>query len=198
MVSKTISAPVSDAPTNDQYLVVGLGTGFNVCPVKKDRDGQITCLEAELGHVAPPASVVAILEGHFVRDADLFPTVEDCFSGRGLSKLLALIAALAPIDAAEVVSSHLSGSDPLATQALELMAELLGAMARDMILQYLPLGGLYFAGSVARGLFDSGFGPVFLKELARRERFKAQLQNVPVNLINDDVAALIGCVAASR
>jgi glucokinase len=193
----TISEHAAGAPKNDQFLVVGLGTGFNVCPVKKVGNGPAVCLEAELGHVARPASVSIFLETRFALDADQFATVEDCFSGRGLSNLHALLTKSAPIDPADIVANHALGTDRHATQALELMADMLGALAREMVLQYLPLNGLYFAGSVARGLFDAGFGPNFLQGSAKHDQFEAQLQNVPVSVIKDDAAALIGCVVAS-
>jgi len=195
---ETITETVPDAPKNDQFLVAGLGTGFNVCPVKKIGMSGAVCLEAELGHVAPPLCVIEALEVRFAQSSDHFQSVEDCFSGRGLSQIYGLLAGREQIEAADIVASHASGTDQHATQALELLAGLLGALAREMALQYLPLNGLYFAGSVARGLFDAGFGPVFQTSFAKHRRFETQLQHVPVFLITDDAAALIGCVSASR
>ena len=42
---------------NGQYLVVGLGTGFNVCPVVEDINEKPVCLQVELGHISLPSSV---------------------------------------------------------------------------------------------------------------------------------------------
>jgi len=192
----SIARPARPASQNGQYLVAGLGTGFNVCPVKMLPTGGTTCLEAEMGHVATPISVMKILEARLNGGAADFALIEDCFSGRGLSRLHGLMSARTPIDAAQIVANFCSDGDRDAELALEVLAEVLGALARELVLQYMPLNGLYFAGSVVRGLFDAGFAPIFLANFARQGRFGTQLQSVPVSLVNDDAAALIGCVAA--
>ncbi len=194
---EAISETTPDGPQNGQFLVAGLGTGFNVCPVKMTENGHAVCVEAEFGHVAPPLGVLRRLEIRFPGETFRFASVEDCFSGRGLSQLHALMAQDAPIDAATIFANHALARDRNATAALELLAELLGVLAREMVLQYLPLNGLYFAGSVARGVFDAGFAPVFRQSFADFGRFAPQLGHVPVSVIKDDAAALIGCVAAS-
>ena len=37
--------------------IVGLGTGFNVCPVVEDINEKPVCLQVELGHISLPSSV---------------------------------------------------------------------------------------------------------------------------------------------
>lgn len=182
---------------NNQYLVAGLGTGFNVCPVSMDGERGVVCSAAELGHAELPTGIRQSLEGHFGPRAQQFVSVEDCFSGRGLSALHALMADCEPMDGADVFARHVAGADPNSTRALDLLAQLLGQFAREMVLFYMPLGGLFFAGSVARGLFDAGFGDSFQRAFAQHGRFQERLQHVPVSVIQDDAAALVGCVAAS-
>jgi len=47
--------------TNRQSLVIGIGTGFNTCPVIAAADGNV-CMEVEAGHVGLPISVARKIE----------------------------------------------------------------------------------------------------------------------------------------
>lgn len=77
-----------DRARNGQSLVVGLGTGFNVCAVRALPGGAVTAMEAEEGHTNLPANI-------YLRLADLlgeeqaagFRSTEETFAGRGLSRL---------------------------------------------------------------------------------------------------------------
>ncbi|NOX41200.1 MAG: glucokinase, partial [Alphaproteobacteria bacterium] len=190
--------PQTDTYRNGQSLIVGIGTGFNVCPVKVELGRRPSCLAAELGHAGLPLSLIALLEERFPGEARSFRTVEDCFSGNGLSTIFSLLGGSPALSGAEIVAQHIAGNDPAATGTLELFAALLGGLCKEMALQYLPLNGIYFAGSVARGLFQSGLSPVFLNAFANHRQFQEQLSNTPVALILDDAAALLGCVNACK
>lgn len=76
---------------NNQALVAGMGTGFNVCMVKSGRSGP-TVIEAELGHASLPASVRDPLVAELARGADRFATIEDLFSGRGLAQVYRILS----------------------------------------------------------------------------------------------------------
>ena len=49
----------------------------------------------------------------------------------------------------DISKAHIDKTDQHATQTLELFSEMLGLMTRELIVQYLPFGGIYFAGSVS-------------------------------------------------
>jgi glucokinase len=186
----------TDIYRNGQSLVVGIGTGFNVCPVKAEPHRPLTCLATELGHVSLPQSLVVDLEEHLPGHGHSFDSVEDCFSGYGLSKIFGLMTGEKSVGGKEIIARHQTGNDLLATETLELFARLLGGLSKEMALQYLPLNGIFFAGSVARGLFQANMAPSFLAAFANHQQFQDQLSNMPVSLILDDGAALIGCVNA--
>ena len=91
------AAPVTRA-RNGQALVVGLGTGFNVCAVRVLPGGAITVLEAEEGHTHLPANIMARLQDRVGADAAAgFFSTEETFAGRGLSRLHAAMTGTAPI-----------------------------------------------------------------------------------------------------
>ena len=65
---------------------------------------------------------------------------------------------------------------------------------RELILYYLPLEGVYFAGSVARGVLGVAQEP-FLDALGQPHLMQDIIAAPSVSLILDDAAALHGCAA---
>lgn len=155
----------SASPT--QSLIVGIGTGFNVCPVLHSAE-KVECMEAEFGHMSLPLSVADIAQPVLGDISDVFPTVEECFSGRGYKAVLE------------------RGGTP------DVYAELMAALARDLVMAFMPRSGLYFNGGVARSVLTSSSRAGFKESFAQSYALAPKL-TVPVSLINDDSAALIGC-----
>lgn len=175
---------VRAAPAWDnQALVVNAGTGFNVCPVHL---GAMAVLQAEEGHTQLPANIAAMLAQRLGAKAAPFSSVEALLAGPGLARLhLALTGETAAPD--EIARDE-------AEPTLPLMAELFGLMLRELALRYLPGAGIWLAGSLARtlarhpGSLETGF----LAEQMMRD----VPQSIPIFLLNDDLAALDGCIAA--
>jgi glucokinase len=190
----TVSQGKQQTPENTQYLVVGIGTGFNVCAVRTDITSRPSALQAECGHISLPRTVLEFL------DADThhhFNTVEELFSGRGLSKLHAVLTQTDPIDGQEIAQNHLAGMDPHATKTLRLYAQMLGALTRELLLMYMPTGGVYFAGSVGRGIFEAGLEKQFM-EVLHQNHFIEAAKDIPIRIIADDGAGLTGCAILSK
>lgn len=187
------AAPVTRA-RNGQALVVGLGTGFNVCAVRVLPGGAITVLEAEEGHTHLPANIMARLQERVGTDAAAgFFSTEETFAGRGLSRLHAAMTGTAPMRSEDVARAA-EARDPAAVATYDLFAELVGLLCRELSLRFMPLEGLFLAGSVGRSIADrmALFEPAFLAESHMRHI----PENTPVFLIRDDMAALHGCLAA--
>lgn len=171
---------------NDQALVVGMGTGVNVCLLK----GQ-TVFEAELGHATMPASVAAALSEALGGTHSTFRTNEDLFSGRGLARLHSALSGQVR-RGQDILAEYASGQSGHAHSTVELSAHLAGLFARELVFQYLPFRGLYFAGGAARGLLGSSARNIFLEAFLQGGAFADHLARVPIRLISDDGAALIG------
>ena len=62
----------------------------------------------------------------------------------------------------------------------------------------MPLDGVYFAGSVARGVFSCGFDSDFASAFQSEGDFSAQFSDIQVSVIETDTAPLLGCVAAAQ
>ncbi|SMO74594.1 glucokinase [Paracoccus laeviglucosivorans] len=184
-------APVQAA--NGQRLVVNAGTGFNVCAVKVLPTGGIACLEAEVGHIRLPVSVERPLREVLGAKADPLDSVEELFAGRGLAKLHALLTDTPPQRAEAVVAAADQG-DAAATATCDLYARLFGLMCRELALSFMPMEGMFLAGSVARSATQriEIFEQAFLSD-----PLMAQIpRGVPIGVIRDDMAALHGCLAA--
>lgn len=179
---------------NGQALVVGLGTGFNVCAVRALPGGTITAMEAEEGHTHLPANIYLRLAELLGADAARqFISTEETFAGRGLSRLHAARTGTAAVRSEEIARACGAG-DPEATATYELFTELVGHLCRELALRFMPLEGLFLAGSVGRSIADrmDSFEHGFLAESYMRHI----PENTPIFLIRDDMAALHGCLTA--
>jgi len=187
--------PPQDMRTNGQRLVVNAGTGFNVCAVKVLPGGGIACLESEEGHGRLPLSVAGALVAALGEPARAIDSVEELFAGRGLARLHALRRGKPP-GRAEIVVAAAAQGDAAAEETLRLYARLFGLFCRELALRFMPLEGMFLAGSVARSCverFD------ILERAFLSDPLMPRIpQAVPIGVIRDDMAALQGCLAAIR
>ncbi|WP_374299065.1 glucokinase [Paracoccus sp. (in: a-proteobacteria)] len=184
----------ADRARNGQALVVNLGTGFNVCAVRSLPGGAITALEAEEGHTQLPANIyLRLLDAVGPEAIKGFTSTEETFAGRGLSRLHAALTHTAPVPG-EQIDRAADAGDPVANATYDLFADLVGLLCRELALRFMPLDGLFLAGSVGRSIADRMdlFQASFLAEPFMRHI----PENTPIYLIRDDMAALQGCLAA--
>lgn len=187
-----LGAPQAGAG-NGQRLVVNAGTGFNVCAVKVLAGGGIACLEAEEGHTRLPVSIAAPLARALGDKAAVLDSVEELFAGRGLARLHALLSNSLPQRAEAVVRAAEQG-DPAARASCDLYARLFGLICRELALRFMPMDGMFLAGSVARSVTQR---LDIFAESYHSDPLMAQIpQAVPIGVIRDDMAALHGCLAA--
>ena len=163
-------------------MVVGLGTGFNVALTHRPSG---VVLSAEMGHARLPHSVEAIIVDALGKP-DVFETVEELFSGRGLAKLHTVRTgqSLKPED----VEASEGGSETLTAAACAL-----GALVREVAYLYLPEGGIYFNGSLARTLLSDKTRELALAPLLEETVFSGRTARIPTYLLTDDASALQGC-----
>ncbi len=184
-------------PLNNQSLVVGMGTGFNICVVKSELSRPVV-VEAELGHASLPSSASAVLAQSIGAAAVQFPTFEHLFSGRGVSRLYRHCTGGDEQSSAQILGGYDPGRRDARAQTVELVAKMLGTVSRELVFQYLPYGGIHFAGGVARGLLDSAAKEVFLATFNAPGPFGEHIEAVPVQVITDDAAALAGAACFAR
>lgn len=175
------------AGRGSQSLVAGIGTGFNVSPVLWT-GGTAQCLRSEHGHLALPDDVATPLRAELGERAGHFETVEDVFSGSGLARILAAMTGRSGLPA-EILADEAAAD---VQQARAFYAGLIGRLARNLKLAFMPDAGLYFSGSVARAILTSPARADFLREYDRAIPLAFDLVT-PIWIIRDDSAALKGC-----
>lgn len=177
--------------------LIGPGTGLGVGSLVQGRRGGWLALPGEGGHVSliveseEEAALLAFLRPRFGR-----VSAERALSGEGLSHLYEFLSSrvgsslhLAP---EEITRRALAGSDALAGQAVALFLGLLGCMAGDLALTLGATGGVYLAGGILPRLVPLlGSSPLIARFL-NKGRMRAYLEPIPVYLVTEPAAALIG------
>jgi glucokinase len=174
-------------------LVVGLGTGFNACPVFDTELGRFVP-PSEAGHVALPVSVPGLSDilGR-IGDSHGFPSVEEVLSGRGVSTLHAALhgTRAAPAD----ILADMDAREDKALATGRLFVQVMGHVIGDLALGHLPFAGISLVGGVTRAfapwLDEFGFAAAF----RAKGRFSTFMEQFGVQVVTDDYAALTGCAS---
>jgi len=191
--------PFPEAPESATKIVIGVGTGFNCAPVFELASGR-EVMPSESGHQTLPVHTEeGIRLSQYVSTVHGFPSVEDVLSGRGVERLYRWLGEEAgdPREAkgSDILAACAEGSDPRATETVRVFADMLGSVAGNLALIYLPFGGVYLAGGVSQAfapyLAKHGFNDAFHD----KGRFSGFMQNFGVAVITDDYAALTGSAA---
>ena len=88
-------------------------------------------------------------------------------------------------------------TDPLAVSALQLFASAYGAHAGNVALSYLAGGGVYIAGGIAPKILPALQDGRFLRAFADKGRMQTLLERMPVHVITNEKAGLLGAALAA-
>jgi glucokinase len=182
-----------DAPAHAAKLVVGLGTGFNACPVFDTSAGRFVP-PSEAGHVSLPTlgGAMADLTAAMMEDFG-FASVEEVLSGRGISYLYRVLHGQMA-EPAQIMAS-LAQDEEKARQTAAAFVQVMGTVVGDLALSHLPFGGIYLVGGVTRAFapYLDRFG--FADHLRAKGRFAGFMDRFGVFVVRDDYAALTGCAS---
>ena len=205
--------------------VVAAGTGFGVAALLRSAGTSIS-LASEGGHAdfAARSALEADLLG-FLRSRFGRVSVERVLSGPGIVHLYEFLresggaaepgwlgAELAKGDAPATISrAAVSGRSETCARAVDLFLELYGAEAGNWALRTLATGGVYLGGGIAAKLLGASSGAsdawrqraieLFLKGFVEKGRFRPMLEAMPVQVIVNEYAPLIGaahCAVTTR
>jgi len=195
--------------------VIAVGTGIGYSALLRGAGGTVS-VASEAGHADwAPRGEAELGLWRWLRARHGHVSVERVLSGAGLLAVHAWLLedrrAAAPgwlgeaIAAGEgpaaVAAAAMEGRDPLCAEALDLFLEAYGAEAGNWALRMLSTGGLYIGGGIAgKLLFPARARPGWrahaasklLGAFADKGRFRALLEQVPVGVLLDDKAALLG------
>ncbi len=91
-----------------------------------------------------------------------------------------------------IVQAALDGKSELCIRALDLFVSLYGAEAGNLALKVLATGGVYLGGGIAPRIVQKLTEPAFLDAFTFKGRMRPLLQAMPVRVILNDKAALLG------
>ncbi len=96
-------------------------------------------------------------------------------------------------DAAAVISgAAMEGRSPLCAQALDLFVSFYGAEAGNLALKFLATGGVFVGGGIAPKIIGKLKDSTFMSAVVSKGRLKPLLDAIPVRVILNDKAALLG------
>lgn len=181
-------------------LVVGIGTGFNAAPVHHTARG-VHVAASECGHISLPVwDEDSFALSGFLRARHGFASVEEALSGRGLETLDEFLGSGMRRSTREIADALQAGGTGSEAAAVTLFCRLLGRVVGDLALIHLPWGGIYLIGGMARLLAPYFSRAGFSEGFHDKGRFSTFLSDFTVFLVDDDDAALTGCLryAAER
>lgn len=178
-------------------LMIGIGTGFNAAPVYETGAVRLVC-PSEAGHPGLPAGNDDEARlACFIERTHGFPSIEEVLSGRGIGHIhdwLSEEAGKPRLPANEVLAAA-GSADPLARAAVAMFVRVMGNVAGNLALTYLPFGGIHLVGGVSRR-FEPWFAEMgFTDAFRAKGRFSGFMEQFRVTLSTDDFAALTGCAA---
>ncbi len=186
-----ITVGLQKSNSNETRLVCGIGTGFNAAPVF-NVGHKIFVPPSEAGH-----SQLSLADESYqnifakIRSVGSFVSVEDILSGRGLENLGRAITG--NDETAEKIMQKASQGDESSKKVAQLLTTCAGSFFGDLALIFLPFGGIYLIGGVARSLKEYLKSEIFVKAFCNKGEFSKFNQKFSVHLVLDDYAALKGC-----
>lgn len=92
----------------------------------------------------------------------------------------------------------LAGKSTLCIKALNLFVTLYGAEAGNLALTTMATGGIYVGGGIAPKIIQKLIDGTFMKAFCDKGRYSAMLHRIPVHVIMNDKAALLGAAHVAQ
>ncbi len=187
--------------------LISAGTGLGEAGLYSDGHGNYYPFPSEGGHTdfAPrnelEMDLLRYLMGRFEH-----VSYERVLSGPGLHNIYQFLKEtgrgdepswladqIAQGDASAAISkSALEGTSSICVQALDIFVSLYGAEAGNLALKLLATGGTYVGGGIAPKILRKLSSSTFMKSFSAKGRSGSILKEVPVRVITNDKAALLG------
>jgi glucokinase len=108
-----------------------------------------------------------------------------------LAERLAAVEDITPV----IVTTATERDEPLCRQTLDLFVSILGAEAGNLALKLLATGGIYLGGGIPPRILPTLQDGRFMQSFTRKGRFGELLARVPVQVILNPKAGLMGAAA---
>lgn len=186
--------------------LVAPGTGLGVA-LMVSKDNRLHPISSEGGHVdfAPTndkeVDLLKYLQGRWghvsvervAAGPGLFTIYEWLRESRQHQEPSWLTERLKNEDASRVISDvGLTNQDPMCVEALDMFVSIIGATAGNLALTGFTTGGMYLGGGISPKILSKLKEPIFLRAFSDKGRFKDLLLRMPILVILNDKAALLG------
>lgn len=182
-------------------VVIGAGTGLGKSALLYDEgEKSYVPVSSEAGHSDFPAQNRHELEiADFIRKTEKIKNVsyEHLLSGSGLARIYSFVTkvkgcknSLGSGIKPEAISKHRK-HDKACRETFGIFKTIYARFARNCALDSLAYGGVYIAGGIAQKNMDM-FDKAFIKEFENNDKLKHVLRRIPVYIITNQDAGLIG------
>ncbi|MBN1932954.1 MAG: glucokinase [Desulfobacterales bacterium] len=91
-----------------------------------------------------------------------------------------------------VAKAAMDFQHPVCLEALNMFVSIFGAVAGNLALTGMTTGGIYLGGGISPKILPKLKEEIFLKAFTNKGRFKEHLQQIPIRIILNEKAALLG------
>ena len=189
--------------------VIAPGTGLGEAFFHKVR-GRIKAYASEGGHADfPPTDELTWSLAQHLKEKYHHVSCEQVCSGKGIVNIYEFLRDAGYCEEPEWLKSELSHTrdkstviiqtcndltrqNELTSTTLELFISQLGAEAGNMALKVMATGGIYLGGGIPRRIVPALAAGPFMKAFTAKGRFADMMSRIPVRIILNEKAALIG------
>ena len=186
--------------------IVAPGTGFGEALLVR-QGGNFRVVASEGGHVDfAPNTEEEVSLWRCLREQWGHVSVERVLSGSGLTSIYRwlkdsgryhepgwLAERMETADPAPVITkTALENRIPLCRKTMEHFVSILGAVSANLALTAMTFGGIYLGGGIPPKILPFLREDIFLQAFTRKGRFKGFMEKIPVMVILDSRAALLG------
>jgi glucokinase len=186
--------------------LIAPGTGLGVS-LAVFREGRYAPIPSEGGHVDfAPRNDEEIGLWRYLNRRFRHVSIERVLSGPGLHDIYSWLKAaghdkepaylkkmIHDMDPAKAITrAAMTHHNTVCTKALTLFVSILGAVSGNLALTGMATGGVYLGGGIPPKILPALKEGVFMKAFTDKGRFKDLLERIPVRVILNDKAALLG------
>lgn len=194
-------------------VVLGAGTGMGGAWLIWQEGGYIS-LSSEAGHTDfAPADALQDQLLLYLRKKFGHVSIERLLSGPGMTNIFNFVfdsfgaglggsgleqVRLNDNSAAQVSDFAFQHKHPIAVKTMDLFVEIYGAYAGNLALAGLSRGGVYVAGGIAPKIIDKLREGGFMKAFCDKGRFSALMGEIPVHVVMNPKAGLLGATCEAQ
>ena len=197
-------------PRRGQNLgLVAPGTGLGKA-LLIFQDGQYIPVSSEGGHVDfSPNNETQIKLWHYLHKRYGHVSIERVLSGPGLLNIYSWVKGstrykepawlsqrMKEIDPSSVITeAAMNDKNPLCMKTLDIFVSIFGAVAGNLALTGMTTGGVYLGGGISPKIVSVLKDGPFMTAFTNKGRFKGFLEKIPVRVVLNDRAALMGAAS---